>query len=223
MRYRPLAASRWIRRYSLGPQITYLTDRDNLLQTRDIGISLFVNLEAGDWIGLRYRHRFERLDESFEIHDDIEIPVDDYSFGNLGLNLFSSESRRLTARGSIETGDFFGGSRSRFSADLGFKFSHRLTVETDYEINRVDLPQGDFLTNSLGNRFLYSFNPDLFVRGFVQWNSKNELVGGNFLLNYRYRPGSDIYLVFNQVWDTEDGLNQQNRSLQFKTTYFWNR
>ena len=223
VRYRPLAASRWIRRYSLGPQITYLTDRDNLLQTRDIGISLFVNLEAGDWIGLRYRHRFERLDESFEIHDDIEIPVDDYSFGNLGLNLFSSESRRLTARGSIETGDFFGGSRSRFSADLGFKFSHRLTVETDYEINRVDLPQGDFLTNSLGNRFLYSFNPDLFVRGFVQWNSKNELVGGNFLLNYRYRPGSDIYLVFNQVWDTEDGLNQQNRSLQFKTTYFWNR
>jgi hypothetical protein len=222
-RYRPLGRHPWIRRYSFGPQLSYLTDRNGVLQTRDIEISLFVNLEVGDWIGLRYRHRFERLDESFEIHDDIEIPVDDYSFGGLGLNLFSNESRRISVRGSAEAGNFFGGTRARFFTNVGFKLSHCLAVEVDYEINRVDLPQGDFLTNGLGNRFIYSFNPDLYVRGFVQWNSKNEVVGGNFLINYKYHPGSDIYLVYNQVWDTEDGLDQQQHSVQFKTTYFWNR
>ncbi|MBT4501731.1 MAG: hypothetical protein HOC74_28635, partial [Gemmatimonadetes bacterium] len=222
-RYRPLGRHPWIRRYSFGPQFSYLTDRDGVLQTRDIEISLFVNLEVGDWIGLRYRHRFERLDESFEIHEDIDIPVDDYSFGGFSLNLFSSQSRRISVRGSAETGNFFGGTRTRFSTDVGFKLSHRLTVEVDYEINRVDLPQGDFLTNGLGNRFIYSFNPDLYIRGFVQWNSKDEMVGGNFLINYKYRPGSDIYLVYNQVWDTEDGLDQKQHSVQFKTTYFWNR
>ena len=34
----------------------------------------------------------------------------------------------------------------------------------------------------------------MFVRGFLQWNSAQELVGGNFLFNYRYLPGSDLFL-----------------------------
>ena len=80
-----------------------------------------------------------------------------------------------------------------------------------------------FTTNRFSNRFLYSFTPDFYVRGLVQWNSKDELVGGNLLLNYRYLPGSDLFLVYNQSWDTEGGLKQRSRSLQFKLAHFWNR
>jgi len=223
VRFRPRPQTSWVRQFSFGPELTYLMDRDNVLQTREVEASFFVNLEIGDWIGVRYQNRFERLDESFEIHEDIEIPVDDYRFGRYSLNWFSNQSRRVSSRGSVEIGDFFGGTRSRFSFDLAFKINDRFTVESDYEFNQVDLPQGDFLTNVLSNRFIYSFSPDLFVRGFVQWNSEGEVVGGNFLFNYRYRPGSDIYLVYNQAWDTEEGFDQLNRSLQLKTTYFWNR
>ena len=63
----------------------------------------------------------------------------------------------------------------------------------------------------------------MFVRGFLQWNSAQELVGGNFLFNYRYLPGSDLFLVYNQVWDTEGGLQQASRSLQLKVSYYWQR
>ena len=31
--------------------------------------------------------------------------------------------------------------------------------------------------------------------------------------NWRYRPGSDLFLVYSQVWDTDDS-GQLNRSLQ---------
>ncbi len=43
------------------------------------------------------------------------------------------------------------------------------------------------------------------------------------LLNYQYLPGSDLFLVYNQAWDTEGGWQQANRSLQFKLAYFWKR
>jgi hypothetical protein len=46
-------------------------------------------------------------------------------------------------------------------------------------------------------------------------------VGSNFLLNYHYTPGSDIFLVYNHAWDTEGGLHQNNRSVQLKVSYFW--
>ena len=54
----------------------------------------------------------------------------------------------------------------------------------------------------------------------MQWNSKREVVGINALCNWRYRPGSDLFLVYSQAWDT-DGGGQLNRLLQCKLTYFW--
>ena len=221
IRYRPRPQTEWIRRYSIGPRFTYLVDQDRVLLTRDLQFSAFVNLEIGDWIGVRYRNRFERLDESFEIHEDIEIPEGDYDFTGYSLNLFTNDGRRLSGRTSYEFGDFFSGERRRFSAQASWKFSDNLAFETDYELNRVTLPEGNFTTNRLGERFVYSFTPDFFVRGFVQWNSSREVVGGNFLLNYRYLPGSDLFLVYNHAWNTEGDFRQAQRSLQLKLTYFW--
>ena len=80
-----------------------------------------------------------------------------------------------------------------------------------------------FLTNQITSRLLYSFNPDFFIRGLVQWNSSREIIGSNFLLNYRYAPGSDVFLVYNHAWDTEGSLRQRNRSVQLKMSYFWKR
>ncbi len=47
--------------------------------------------------------------------------------------------------------------------------------------------------------------------------------GGNFLFNYRYLSGNDLFLVYNQAWDTEGGLQQASRSLQLKVSYYWQR
>lgn len=222
-RYRPRPSTAWIRMFSMGPRLTYLMDQDGALQTRDVEVSCFANLEIGDWLGVRLRDRYELLDEPFDIHEDIEVPAGEYRFTNVSLNLFASDARRVSGRGSLETGQFFDGTRLRFSGAMRLKISGRFALENDYEINRIDLPGGEFTTNRLSQRFIYSLTPDFFVRGLVQWNSKNELVGGNFLLNYRYLPGCDLFLVYNQSWDTEGGLRQRSRSLQFKLAQFWNR
>ena len=220
LRYRPLPATTWIRRYSIGPEFTYLTDLDGQLQTRNLRFSAFANLETGDWIGVRLRQRFERLDEVFAIHDDIEIPAGRVNFTAYSFNFFSDEGRRLYADGSVELGDFWTGRRLRLSLDATANVSNRFSISSDYEFNNVRLPQGRFKTNALSNRFLYTFTTDLFVRGLVQWNSKREVVGINALGNWRYRPGSDLFLVYSQAWDTA-GAGQLNRSLQCKLTYYW--
>ncbi len=222
-RYRPRPSTPWIRTFSMGPRITYLMDQGGTLQTRDVELSIFTNLEIGDWIGVRIRDRYEYLDGSFDIHEEIEVPAGEYRFTNVGLNLFSNDARTVSGRGSVETGQFFDGTRHRVSGELRLKFSGRLALESNYEINRINLPDGNFTTNRLTSRFLYSFTPDFYVRGLLQWNSADELVGGNCLLNYRYLPGCDLFLVYNQAWDTEGGTQQRSRSLQFKLAHFWNR
>ena len=80
-RYRPRPDVGWIRQLSLSPRFTYLTDRDNILQSRDLEAYAFVNLEAGDWLGVRHRRRYELLEEAFEIRDGQEIPPGTYDRG----------------------------------------------------------------------------------------------------------------------------------------------
>jgi len=221
-RHRPLLSTPWIRRYSVGPSVTYLTDLDGQLQTRDVSFAAFVNLEGGDWIGLRFRERFERLDEPFEIHDDIEIPATEHTFTSYSLDVDTDDGRRFSSNSTIEVGEFWSGNRLRLSLGGTANINSRFSISANHDYNRVRLPEGNFNTNALSNRFLYTFSTDLFLRGLVQWNSKNEIIGINTLCNWRYRPGSDLFLVYSQVWDT-DGAGQLNRSLQCKLTYFWKR
>ena len=222
-RYRPRPRAGWVRQLSMGPQFNYLTDREGALQSRDLELSSFVNLEAGDWIGARYRLRYELLDEPFEIREGREVPPGPYEFGSWQVLLRSSSGRHLSADLDWEHGDFFNGTRSRFSAETAWRHMVRLELEGRYEINRIRLPDGAFDTHLFGNRFLYSFSPEMFVRGFLQWNSARELAGGNFLFSWRWLPGSDLFVVYNQVWETEDGLRQANRSLQLKLSWLWKR
>ena len=222
-RYRPRPAIEWIRLVSIGPRITHLTDQDNTLQSRNVEFSAFVNLEAGDWIGTRLQRRYELLDEAFAIRDDQEIPPGTYAFSSYQLRLLADPSRHISGRAAYAYGDFFNGTRRRLSIEAVWRHLVRLEVEAKYEFNRISLPEGAFDTHLFGNRFLFSFSPDMYLRGFLQWNSAQELVGGNFLFSYRYGPGSDLFLVYNQVWDTEGGLQPASRSLQLKLSHYWQR
>ena len=100
--------------------------------------------------------------------------------------------------------------------------SGNLTYELIYEGNWLRLPQGNLSIHTLTNRLLYSFSTDFFVKMFVQWNNDNESMSTNFLLNYRYRQGSDVFLVVDNGYDTFDGLERRNRSVLVKLSYLLN-
>ena len=83
------------------------------------------------------------------------------------------------------------------------------------------LPQGNVNLQTLSSRLVYSFTTNLFVKLYTQWNNDAESVGVNLLANYRFRPGSDIYLVYDQAFGTEGGLTERNRALLLKMSYLF--
>ena len=73
-------------------------------------------------------------------------------------------------------------------------------------------------------RVSHSFSPNLFLKGFAQYNDDRRTASFNFLVWYIYKPGSDLYIVYNQGWDANLPVPQQynvrNRSLAVKMTYW---
>ena len=224
IRFTPWPRKFGVRRIFMGPDVDYILNQDDELETREFSLTNWIQLEQGNWINLEIRRTSEFLDEDFEIRDDVIIPVGDYDLTSVRTMIDTDEGRKISGGFGANYGTFFDGTRRGFDVRANFKPSGRLAFETRYQFNRVDLPnETPFNVNVFGSRIVYSFTTTLYAKLFAQWNSDDEVISTNFLLNYIYRPGSDFYLVFNQVYDS-DGTNTvlEESSAVAKMTYWWN-
>ena len=224
MRFTPWPRKFGIRRIFMGPEVDYILNQDDELETREFTLTNWFQLEQGSWINVEIRRTSEFLDEEFEIRDGVLIPVDDYNLTTLRTMIDTDEGRKISGRFGANYGTFFNGTNRGFDIQANFKPSGRLAFETQYQFNRVNLPNEDpFNVNIFGSRIVYAFTTTLFAKLFAQWNSDDEVISTNFLLNYIYRPGSDFYLVFNQIYDSDGTKTALDEStVVAKMTYWWN-
>ena len=98
------------------------------------------------------------------------------------------------------------------------------TVSASYLSNSSLPAVPAYVTNTVSTRVSYSFSPSLFAKGFIQYNDAKKQATINLLLWYIYRPGSDLYIVYNQGWDTDlpgpHFMQVRNKSLSVKMTYW---
>ena len=224
MRFTPWPRKFGIRRIFMGPEVDYILNQDDELETREFSLTNWFQLEQGSWINVEIRRTSEFLNEEFEIRDGVIIPIDNYDLTTFRTMIDTDEGRKISGRFGANYGTFFGGTNRGFDIQANFKPSGRLAFETQYQFNRVDLPnEAPFNVNIFGSRIVYSFTTTLFAKLFAQWNSDDEVISTNFLLNYIYRPGSDFYLVFNQIYDS-DGTKTalEESTVVAKMTYWWN-
>jgi hypothetical protein len=103
-----------------------------------------------------------------------------------------------------------------------------MLIENSVTHNRITLPgQLPYVTNTFSQRIGYSLSPNLFLKSFVQYNDDRRAASVNLLLWWVYRPGSDLYVVYNEGWETDvpgpEALRVRNRSLSVKFTYWLSR
>ena len=156
------------------------------------------------------------------------IPRGGYDWASLRASYTSNQSRRVYGSLSTTVGGYYNGDRRSVSASANVAPMDTFLVETSYTRNRIALPAtGPFVTNVLSTRVSYSFSPDLFVKSFIQYNDATHSASLNLLLWYIYRPGSDLYVVYNQGWETDlpgpRDLRVRGRSLAVKMTWWLSR
>ena len=219
--YRPRLYSS-IRRlgFTLRPEL--FEDTSNATQSVEIAVEpISVELESGDEFRLDFRHVREVLDEDFEITDQVTVPEDAFTFTRYGFEVETSERRPVSAEADFETGDFFGGTRNDYSVGLDWRVNARFTFGGEYELNDVQLPDGEFHVRVARTRFNFQFGPELAWTNFAQWDNQSDFLGLNSRLWWIPTPGTEFFLVFNQGWrtDFDDRFAPEQSQLTFKLGY----
>ena len=104
--------------------------------------------------------------------------------------------------------------------------SSRFSSELQFNRNDVRMPWGDFLVNLSTLRLDYTFSPRMTVRSLTQYTTSTHEVSNNVRFNLIYRPGSDIYVVYNDLSQTglpADIFGKKDRQLVVKATYLLQR
>jgi hypothetical protein len=230
------AALKWLRRLYVAPTLDYLTDQGNRLLTRDAGLRTVWFMENGGFAFGDLKQTYDYLDEDWEIREGIIIPTGIYRFVQQSLFYRSDASRPFSFQLRGGASGFYHGNRLDGSFGFAIRPSPHVAWDLSYDANRVHLPDREinaatrarqpavtFTTNVLSTRFTYTFSTSAFAKAYVQWNDSEDKLALNFLFNYYYRPGSDLYLVYNHNWELNGKHTlTANRVLMLKVNYWVN-
>ncbi len=204
--------------------VDYFEDLDGRKESVFVEFDIFgLTLLSGDFMTLFPHYRFERLDSPFEISDGVVIPAGEYSWNDIAFFITTPTSRPIDTDFSITYGDFFDGERLSTSLFLQWRPGKHFRTRTTWTHDEIDLPGGSFDTNVVRQRFEVSFTPDLVIHALIQASDASDDLGVNLRLNWHYRPGSDLFVVYNHAWDVPDldALRSRGRQLIVKWTWAW--
>ena len=202
--------------------LTYITDQQNRMVTRTQHYMNGFYMEDGSFINVIYQRNLDVLDVPFRIQPGVVIPIGTYKFDELQLTYNTNPARRFYERFTYQPMEFYGGTKKTVTGAVGVRASSHLSSELQFSRNDVDLPYGAFLANLAILRVDYAASPRVTVRSLTQYNSLTHEVTNSIRFNFIYRPGSDLYVVYNDLQQTglPHGLfTPSDRQLVVKLNY----
>ncbi len=154
---------------------------------------------------------------------DEPLPVDRYVFTNVVLFHETDSRKTVSGNAFVNFGEFYNGTRLGFGGAINLRAQPWGNFGITYNQNNIELP-GNYGSTELiliGSRAEISFSNRMFWTSFLQYNTQ----AGNFNINsrfqWRYRPMSDLFIVYSENYATEH-LKVKNRGIVFKLTYWLN-
>lgn len=200
----------------------YTTDFNNVLQTRDWEFRPFAFvLHTGDELEFNIQHNYDRLECDFPIFEDYVIPAGIYQGLRYELQVYTARRRPVSGGFEWNEGEFYTGHRRRLEFTGRLRLNKYVSITGDYLRTEVHLSDGDFTTHETSARINVNFTPRLTSRLFIQWNNEDDEINFNFRLRWIPRLGSDVYLVYNEIQETDiPGFRSKNRVLMAKVVYW---
>ena len=205
--------------------VTVFQDQTGRLVSRQYHHMVRTQFDSGAAINIMYNRRFERLDDPFQVTSDVVIDPGKYRFYDLRLSYNSDPSRVFTYSVNYGPQTFYDGNRTDMSLRAGVRVTNKLATSARFSRSDIDLPAGVFTADIGSFQVDYAFSPAVSLRTLTQYNSSADQWSTSARFRYIYRPGSDIYVVYDDVRrDTDLPVSPfleefRDRQLLIKVTY----
>jgi hypothetical protein len=166
--------------------------------------------KSGETFAVFLMQEYERIDKPFPLSDQLTVSTGKYWMYQQLITANSFQGRKLWAQLTYTWGGFYSGRIKTGVAAMGINVDKHVNFKTEYTNNYIALAEGNLSTNELAEYVNYAFNPKLDLSFFVQWNSLEDFLLGNFRLHWIPKMGCDLYVVYNRGYDNLKTLKLSN-------------
>jgi hypothetical protein len=192
-----------VRRFFYQGSIDYIANGSGHLETRESNGEFAIEFQNSDRLSVSVTDSYEFLPRQFDIAPAVTLPIGGYHFDNVRVQMNLGQRRRISGQFALDRGSFYDGSKTTVSVGRGrMNVGSQLSLEPAYQLNVVDLTEGSFTNQLAGSRVTYTMTPLMFTSALLQYNSSSHAVSANVRLRWEYRPGSELFVVYNEDRDT---------------------
>jgi len=221
---------------SHGPlfDVSYIWDNVYGLTDYEYRANYNIRFQSQAGLSIGYRYNYIYLFRDFDpANSPSELGVSklaagtDYAYGAFNFNLITDPRRLFTAEISGVTGRYFNGTITGFRGSVNYRWQPYGVFSINSSVNRIKLPAPYANTTILlfGPRFDLTLSKSVFFTTFIQYNSQYTNLNINTRFQWRFRPVSDLFLVYTDNYYYSFDQPDQNfaprvRALVLKFTYW---
>ncbi|MCB0278809.1 MAG: hypothetical protein KDD94_04860, partial [Calditrichaeota bacterium] len=158
--------------------------------------------------------------QDWQFSKSVTVPVGEYAMDSFYLEYRSAKSAQYNYTVSVDYGDFYGGEKLILSGDLNFLFNQRFGMGLSYDVNSFEFPVSYTLgtdrreTISLYTaKIKYNLNKSMSLNAYLQLDYNRKELGSNLRFRYNFSEGNDLFLVYNQLLNTDIQAFQPEKPL----------
>lgn len=137
---------------------------------------------------------------------------------------FRSDGRKLfNYKMGIGYGGYFNGTRSVINGEVNYRVQPYGNLGVIMTFNDIILPEpySSAKYTLIGPKLDVTFTRSIFLTTYAQYNNQIDNMNVNVRFQWRYAPGSDIFIVYTNN-TSPDGLGLKNNGLVAKISYWFN-
>lgn len=152
------------------------------------------------------------------------IPVGHYLFNSISGNYRTDFRKPFSFFFNGGYGGFYNGTNTTIRAGFTIRKLPNLNLDLSLQYNNLVFPDpyGSAELFLISQRTEINFSTKIFWTTFLQYNTQRNNININSRLQYRFKPMSDLFLVYTDNYFTDPLFKSRSRAFVFKLNYWFN-
>lgn len=212
----------------MGPGMYLDHYRNEKFESTDVfwQTSYDINFTSTAGIYFDYNYYYTRLlfptDVTFTGRKDY-LDAGNYYYQNVNLQYKTNQRKFLFSTITANYGSYFIGNKFSAAMDIAYRLQPYAIFTMSFTHDRIYLPYINNYTelNLISPRIDFTFSKSVFLTTFWQYNSQAKNVNFNGRLQWRFKPMSDLFIVYSDNYYNND-FSIKNRAIVLKFVYWFN-
>ncbi|MCE2996265.1 MAG: hypothetical protein LW863_11735, partial [Flammeovirgaceae bacterium] len=212
-----------------GIESNYTFIPDSIRTDLNLAVDFAINFLNTSNISLSLANIYQRLTENFSpLSPKVETKLlmgDPFHWNEFQIEYNSNTRKVFTYNLQASGGQFYSGKRQSYSGTLSYRYQPYGSISLTADYNSLQMGEnfGDAEFLLIRPRLDFTLSTKLFLTTVLQANSRYESLNLNTRLQWRFRPASDLFIVYSYV-DNKLPVNSKSsdQALVIKFTYWLN-